>query len=69
MTRLEARRQNQNGRDLVGAIQFLSPCAYCLGQCLERRLSIFPANAGICDTDTVLEASLALRRNLLVTWR
>jgi hypothetical protein len=54
---------------LVGAIQLLSPRAYGLSERLERGLGVFPANAGICDTDTVLEAGLALGRDLLVAYK
>lgn len=50
---------------LVGAIQFLSPRAYGLSKRLERGLGVLPANARVCDADTILEAGLTLGRDLL----
>lgn len=39
-----------------------------MSQVLQHRLCIFPADAGVGDTDAILEAGLALCGNLLVAW-
>lgn len=54
--------------NLVGPIgrQFLSPGTYSLRQVFEHGLGIRPMDASICDTHAVLEAGLALWRDLLI---
>jgi len=47
-------------------LQLLSAGADGLGQHIEHSLGVFPADAGVRDRDTVLEAGLALWGNLLV---
>lgn len=45
--------------------QKLSSLAHCLSELLENFLRIIPPDAGVCDADTVLEASLAFWWHLL----
>jgi hypothetical protein len=54
--------------NLVGPIgrQFLSPGTHSLRQILEHGLGIRPMDTSICDTHAVLEAGLALWRDLLI---
>lgn len=51
--------------NLVGA-QFLAASTNTLSKSLQHILGILPVDTSIGDTDTVLETSLALCRNLLV---
>jgi hypothetical protein len=48
------------------SLLLLSPLSHGLGQQLQHRLGVLPPDAGIRDTDAVLEASLALLGYLLV---
>jgi hypothetical protein len=49
------------------AIQLLPASAHSLCQYFQHGFGIFPVNTSISNTDTVLEASLALWWDLLVT--
>ena len=60
--------KDTNTKRLVSAAQFLSPGPDGLSQSLQGSLGVFPVDASICDADTVLEAGLALGRDLLVAY-
>ena len=60
--------KDTNQTPLVSAAQLLSPGADGLSQSLQCGLGVFPVDASICDADTVLEAGLALGRDLLVAY-
>ena len=65
------RVKSQLATDLLGVAvaidsKLFPTGAHSLCQVLQNKFRVFPVDAGVGDTDTVLEAGLALGRNLLV---
>lgn len=61
------KRNTENCRLVVAvSLEGLASLLNSVGECAEDFFCILPVDAGIGDTDSMLEAGLAFGRNLLV---